>query len=100
MSSSLSDILLELRAKIEILSESRTTLYREIERLKNENDDLKADLDRTRKELERKSLDSHFLELSHVLADSPDNLVLARRRIANLIRTVESCIAMLKDGSV
>jgi len=38
-----------------------------------------------------------FLTMSYRLADSPDTIVSARRRIARLIRTIDSCISMLKE---
>lgn len=100
MASTLSDILLELRSRIDKMNERGRLLSEENERLKEENRSLENEIKELREELQRKSLDSEFLEVSHMIADTPDSLVLARRRIANLIRTIDKCIEMLRDGLV
>ena len=100
MATTLSDILLELRSKIDRMAESGRTLSAENERLKEENLSLQAEIKDLREQLQRKTLDSEFLEVSHMIADTPDALVLARRRIAGMIRTIDKCIEMLREGLV
>lgn len=100
MASSLSDVLLELRGKIDSLVKSGRDLGDENRRLKEENQDLRNEIKALNGQLQRKTLDSEFLEVSHMIADTPDALVLARRRIATLIRTIDKCIAMLEEGQV
>lgn len=100
MASTLSDILLELRSKIDKFAYSGRSLLEENRRLQEENITLQTEIKELREQLQRKTLDSEFLEVSHMIADTPDALVLARRRIANMIRTIDKCIEMLRDGTV
>lgn len=100
MAATLSEILLELRGKIDSLGKAVTDLSAENKALKEENRSLAGEIVSLREQLQRKSLDTEFLEVSHMIADTPDSLVLARRRIANMIRTIDKCIEMLRDGLV
>ena len=65
--------------------------------LEKENEDLRTQLSETRAELDNTRKDVEFLTMSHRLADSPDSVISARRRIARLIRTIDNCISMLKE---
>lgn len=69
----------------------------QIVRLEKENEDLRTQLSETRAELDNTRKDVEFLTMSHRLADSPDSVISARRRIARLIRTIDNCISMLKE---
>lgn len=69
----------------------------QIVRLEKENEDLRTQLSETRAELDNTRKDVEFLTMSHRLADSPDSVIRARRRIARLIRTIDNCISMLKE---
>lgn len=69
----------------------------QIVRLEKENEDLRIQLSETRAELDNTRKDVEFLTMSHRLADSPDSVISARRRIARLIRTIDNCISMLKE---
>lgn len=69
----------------------------QIVRLEKENEDLQTQLSETRAELDNTRKDVEFLTMSHRLADSPDSVISARRRIARLIRTIDNCISMLKE---
>ena len=69
----------------------------QIVRLEKENEDLRTQLSETRAELDNTRKDVEFLTMSHRLADSPDSVISARRRIARLIRTIYNCISMLKE---
>ena len=100
MASTLYNILLELRGKTDTLAKKVSSISEENNQLKEENVSLKAEIKELREQLQRKSLDSEFLEVSHYIADSPDSLILARRRIANMIRTIDRCLEMLRDGRV
>ena len=68
----------------------------QIVRLEKENEDLRTQLSETRAELDNTRKDVEFLTMSHRLADSPDSVISARRRIARLIRTIDNCISRLK----
>ncbi len=69
----------------------------QIVRLEKENEDLRTQLSETRAELDNTRKDVEFLTMSHRLADSPDSVISARRRIARLIRTIDNSISMLKE---
>lgn len=90
-------VLAEIRSKIERLAAQRDNANARIARLEQEISDLKADLNETRKELQRSRTDAEFLSLSHRLADTPEALVTSRRIIASLIRKVDAAINMLKN---
>lgn len=62
-----------------------------------ENSGLQKKLRETEEENHRLSLDAQFLAVSYKLADSPDSLHEARRRISNLIRNIDRCLEMLKE---
>lgn len=100
MAATLLNILLELRNKIDTLGKKADSLAEENRRLEDENISLRSEVKALREELQRKNLDSEFLEVSHMIADTPDSLVLARRRIATMIRTIDKCLEMLREGSV
>lgn len=100
MANSLSSVMLDLRRQTDALARRQTELIAEIRRLREENAELRVDLEEKDRQLAKTRLDNEFLEVSHYLADTPDALILARRRISKLIRTIDTCVAMLKDGSV
>ncbi len=100
MAATLSETLLELRSKIDALGQTVSHLSAENKALKEENKLLSAEITDLQEQLQRKSLDSEFLEVSHMIADTPDSLILARRRIANMIRNIDKCLEMLRDGRV
>jgi regulator of replication initiation timing len=97
MALSLTALLQSVDDKVTQLSAVQTQLKARIAALEEENDNLRYELDNTRKELAAARTDAEFLTMSHRLADSPDTIISARRRIARLIRTIDNCISMLKE---
>lgn len=97
MALSLNSLLKNIDEKVSRLSSSRDQLSQRISILEKENEDLRLELDQTKKKLDKALTDVEFLTVSHRLADSPDSLVATRRKIARLIRHIDNCIAMLKD---
>ncbi|MEZ3551056.1 MAG: hypothetical protein K1W02_10075 [Muribaculaceae bacterium] len=83
--------------KVERLQTIHQGLHTRIAALEEENNNLRAELEETKKQLCNTRRDVEFLTMSYRLADSPDTIVSARRRIARLIRTIDSCISMLKE---
>lgn len=79
------------------LMEIHRQLHNRISELEEENSNLRKELEDARKELTAARNDAEFLTMSHRLADSPDTLISARRRIARLIRNIDTCISMLKE---
>ncbi len=93
----LSTLLKSVDDKVTELAAIHRKLYKRIAELEEENESLRKELQESRKELEAARTDAEFLTMSHRLADSPDSIISARRRIARLIRTIDSCISMLKE---
>lgn len=87
----------ELNSRIETLVESQKNLQIIIEELKKRNQVLEemhqADMARS----QQQELDIEFLSMSHRLANSPDTIVSARKKIIGLIRTINKCIRMLNE---
>lgn len=96
MAFSLDSILPNIDEKVNRLKSINESLQRRIQELEMENENIRAELNETRKDLNKARTDVEFLTVSHKLADSPDSLIATRRRIARLIRHIDNCIAMLK----
>lgn len=93
----LTTLLKSIDSKVTELSAIHRQLQERIAMLEEENEDLRRQLDETRSQLDSTRNDVEFLTMSHRLADSPDSIISARRRIARLIRTIDNCISMLKE---
>lgn len=93
----LTTLLKSVDDKVAELSAIHVGLKARIKSLEDENALLSRKLEETEMKLRQAETDSEFLTMSHRLADSPDSIISARRRIARLIRTIDNCISMLKD---
>ena len=93
----LNSLLRSVDSKVTELMAIQRRQREQIVRLEKENEDLRTQLSETRAELDNTRKDVEFLTMSHRLADSPDSVISARRRIARLIRTIDNCISMLKE---
>ena len=62
-------------------------------------DDLKGQLEECREQLREARMEVDFLTVSHRLADSPANLISARRRLQRLIAKIDRCVSLLKDDA-
>lgn len=93
----LNSLLKSVDSKVTELMAIQRRQREQIVRLEKENEDLRTQLSETRAELDNTKKDVEFLTMSHRLADSPDSVISARRRIARLIRTIDNCISMLKE---
>lgn len=80
----------------EVVAENRRLRERNAA-LETENADLRMLRLESDAARERAELDAEYLAVSHKLADSPDNLIKTRRRIAQLIRNIDRCLEMLKE---
>lgn len=97
MADTLLATLAKLKHKIEELKSSEALLMQRNSDLEEENANLRrqaTEADTARKKAE---LDKEFLAVSHKLADSPDTLATARRRLSGLIRNIDRCLDMLKE---
>jgi len=97
MAISLLSVLEQLREKIAAQAANVERLRDNNSELKSENEDLRRQLQQALKERDEARLESEFLSVSHRLADSPDTIVDARRLIAGMIRNIDRCIEMLKE---
>ena len=93
----LNSLLKSVDSKVTELMAIHRRQREQIVRLEKENEDLRTQLSETRAELDNTRKDVEFLTMSHRLADSPDSVISARRRIARLIHTIDNCISMLKE---
>ena len=86
-----------LSNKIESLLEENKRLREKVEWLGNQNIVLENQHQKDLKLIEANQKDVEFLKFSHRLADSPDTIISARRKINGLIRTINSCIRMINE---
>lgn len=97
MAASLTTILSEVDTLAKDIQAEYERLRSRVLTLEEENRQLRNELAQTQKDLEATRVDMEYLTMSHRLAESPDTIVLARRRIARLIRTIDKCVSMLKE---
>ncbi len=95
----LTGIIKDLRRKALALASERDKSKAELERLREENTALKEQLAECRQELQASQMEVDFLTLSHRLADSPENLISARRRVQRLIAKIDRCVSLLKEDA-
>ncbi|MDE7346593.1 MAG: hypothetical protein K2N48_07635 [Muribaculaceae bacterium] len=99
MAQSLHRVIAELRAKIERLAKQRDMALAAQEALSQEKEDLKQQLEDCREQLREARMEVDFLTVSHRLADSPGNLISARRRMQRLIAKIDRCVSLLKEDA-
>lgn len=90
-------VLQSIAEKAREIGEINKTLQTRIDMLEAENSALRQELEDRKKDLDACRRDVEFLTMSHRLASSPDSLISTRRHIARLIRTIDTCISMLKE---
>ncbi len=99
MSRQLSRIIKDLRQKAMALATERDQATAEMGRLKQENEALKEQLAESLHDLQTARMEVDFLTISHRLADSPENLISARRRLQRLIAKIDRCVSLLKEDA-
>ncbi|MDE6741614.1 MAG: hypothetical protein K2J58_04715 [Muribaculaceae bacterium] len=92
-------VIAELRAKMEQLAAQRDSAIKAQETLAKETEALRDELETCREQLREARLEVDFLTVSHRLADSPANLVSARRRLQRLIAKIDRCVSLLKEDA-
>lgn len=90
-------LLSDLTSKIESLMEERKKLLERNEELEKRNNFLEEQHNQDIQLLHQADLDIEYLKISHRLAESPDTIIQARRKILGLIRTINNSIRMLKE---
>ncbi|MCH5235705.1 MAG: hypothetical protein J1E16_10460 [Muribaculaceae bacterium] len=86
-----------LSKKIDNLLETQKKLQEKVNYLENINQALRNQHDEDVKIIEKAQKDIDYLSLSHRLADSPEALIEARNNVSKLIRTIDSCIRLIKE---
>lgn len=79
------------------LKESYMDIKTQLQRSLEMRDAQEADLRLARKEIMRLEQENKFLRVSHRLASSPDDIIEARRTIVQMMRSIDKCIAQLKE---
>lgn len=95
----LTGIIAELREKVIRLAAQRDDAVRKSESLEQQLLSLTRQLDECNRSLELARMEVDFLTVSHRLADSPENLVSARRRLQRLIAKIDRCVALLREDA-
>ena len=99
MARSLHRVIAELRDKMERLASQRDEALAAREALAREADSLRQELEECRESLREARMEVDFLTVSHRLADTPANLVSARRRLQRLIAKIDRCVTLLKEDA-
>lgn len=92
-------VLAELRAKTERLASQRDAAQAAQAAAAKEAEKLRQELDECREQLREAQMEVDFLTVSHRLADSPANIISARRRLQRLIAKIDRCVALLKEDA-
>ncbi|MCH5229821.1 MAG: hypothetical protein J1F12_07520 [Muribaculaceae bacterium] len=86
-----------LSKKIDLLIKENQQLKEKINQLELENQELNRMHSIDASLLAKAEKDLNYLSLSYRLAASPEALILARKEISRLIRTIDNCIRMMKE---
>ena len=97
MAMPLLSVLNSLQERLDGLVTAHNELLNKIRELEEENLQLKAEIKEKDLALGKAETDIEYLTMSHRLAENPDTIIAARRKIAGLIRTIDNCISMLKE---
>lgn len=97
MAMPLLSVLNSLQERLDGLVAAHNELLNKIRELEEENLQLKAEIKEKDLALGKAETDIEYLTMSHKLAENPDTIIAARRKIAGLIRTIDNCISMLKE---
>ncbi len=99
MARPLHGVITELREKIEQLAKQRDEAIAAQDALTQEAEELRQELEECREQLSEARMEVDFLTVSHRLADSPANLISARRRLQRLIAKIDRCVSLLKEDA-
>ena len=92
-------VIAELREKIELLATQRDAARASQASTAKEAEELRLQLEECREQLRQARLEVDFLTVSHRLADSPENIISARRRLQRLIAKIDRCVSLLKEDA-
>ncbi len=99
MARSLHRVIADLREKTELLVSQRDAAIAAQDAKAQEAEELRQQLDECREQLREARMEVDFLTVSHRLADSPENIISARRRLQRLIAKIDRCVSLLKEDA-
>lgn len=99
MARNLTGILTDLRKQFALLARQKDQAERERDDIRKEAERLKGELEDCRRERDMARMEVDFLTVSYRLADDPDHLIQARRRLQRLIAKIDRCVSLLKDDA-
>ena len=88
---------LSLSKKIDSLIEQQKKLQEKLESLELQNSELRKQHEEDVANLIEANKKIELLSLSYRLADSPQALISARKKIEGLIRTIDTCIRLINE---
>lgn len=91
-------IVADLRSIIDRLVTQRDKARLQCEDLASKVQSLEDQLQQCRRDLADARMQVDFLTVSHH-AETPDNLIQARRRVQRLIAKIDKCVALIKDDA-
>lgn len=100
MALSLIDTLRTLQSKLNNIESQMRRQQTLIADLEAENQLLVEENAQLREQLSVKTVDEEFLRISRLIAGTPDDIAMARVKLAKMIRTVSDCIEMLEKGEI
>ncbi len=98
MARELNQIIAELRQKMELMASQRDIARQECAALANRVEALEDRLEQCQNDLRSARMEVDFLTVSHH-AETPDNLISARRRVQRLISKIDKCVALIKEDA-
>ncbi len=98
MARQLTKMISDLQGKIEFLARQRDDARQECADLAGRVDSLERQLMECRDDLRLARMEVDFLTVANRIG-SPDNLILARRRLQRLIAKIDRCVALLKEDA-
>lgn len=99
MARPLNQVITEIRSKIEKLATQRDEALETNRKLNEEMEQLRKQLEECREELKETRMEVDFMTVSYRLAESPEHIISARRRVQRLISKIDRCVSLLKDDA-
>ena len=90
-------MLSELTERIEKLTDKTKKLEEQLKELQEKNRELEVQHQADVEKSIRDAKDIEYLSMSYRLAATPETLLLTRRKIEGLIRTINKCIRMINE---
>jgi len=100
MAASLSETLRVLQTRLNDIERKMQGQAELIADLEAENQLLVEENEELKEKLQASEADEEFLRISRLIAGTPDDIAMARVKLAKMIRTVNECIDILERGEI